>query len=118
MFALRLPHHRRTAAGESVVPVAVREFGCPESFPAQVRDCPSASPDEHLKERRVARQARLPPVAHRKADFRSLAQVVQVVAAQRSAVVAAAVAVLQKAPCSVSAELAHSDSVSPLDESA
>jgi hypothetical protein len=122
MFGRRLPHRHPTAADESVVPVADHEFGCRESCLELVRDFPSASPDANSEVRQIVRQvahqARLPPDARRRADFRSLAQAVPVVVAQRSAVVAAAVAVARKASRSALSEQARQtrSGSSPQDE--
>lgn len=119
MFGRHLPHRRRTAADESVAQVAVHESGSRESFPAPVRDFPSASPDADSKERQDAHQGRLPPDARPKAGFQSLARVRQVAAAvQRLVVEENAVAVDRKAPCSALSEQARQarSGSSPQDE--
>ena len=55
-FGLRLRRLRRLIAAGSADRGEALEFGCPESFPAQVRDCPTASTDAE----RTAQQAALP----------------------------------------------------------
>lgn len=79
--SLRLPHHRQTEVDGSVGRVEVRlGVGSPESYQAQVRDCPSASGGEAARwvgqqVRRVPRRSDAQPKAEFPARVVAAAQV-------------------------------------------